>query len=1157
MQLNGLLERLRTDGRYRETRAALDTPQTALNVIHAAHPFFVAALHQDIKQPIIYITAKIKRAYDVSEQMPVWLGADVPVLRFNEPSPKFYQHAPWGDSAARGRLETLAALHAPQTLAAHPIVVTSAHALMPKTMPFHLFRRSSITLNAGERADINRLLQQLVDIGYESASQVLDVGTFSRRGSIVDVYPLDANTPIRIDFFGDEIDSLRTFDPSTQQSQGGERLTTLIIPPAREVLPTQAKTLTSRLSAWFDALPDEVDIRKDALPLSEGVPFTHLEFYGAYLYTQPITLLHYAPDALVIVEDMDALRATFDETIEAAELTRQALIAEGRLPQDYPIPYVTWAEFEESLHEHSVVTFSTQSPSLGGLFTPEERFGGQVKNVIAQLTRTQRNNESAVVISQQTARLTDLWRERSAEQHVPIAQSMETLPNAGDVIFVHGGLHEGFTLNTTPRLHVITDAELFGWSRPEPRRRPTKKVARLPESDYGEWGEGEFIVHVDYGIGRFLGMRKQTIDGVEREYLVIEYGGNDTLYVPIHQADRLTRYIGADDTPPTLNRIGKADWDTVRNRVKKAVEEDARELLELYASRAKSEGFAFATDDHWQHELEASFAYVETDDQLRALREIKKDMEQPIPMDRLICGDVGYGKTEVALRAAFKAANNSKQVAVLVPTTLLAQQHYETFRARLSPFGVRVELMSRFRSGEEQNRVLPKIASGEVDILIGTHRILSSDITIPNLGLVIIDEEQRFGVKQKEHFKHLRTQVDVLTLTATPIPRTLYMSLVGVRDISMIQTPPEERLPVITHVGPFNAQLVRQAVLRELERGGQVFVVHNRVKTIDMVREQLEEIVPEARVITGHGQMNERHLEGVMGAFGRGEYDILLSTAIVENGIDIPNANTLIVDRADWFGLSQLYQLRGRVGRGAQQAYAFFFHHASGRLNEEARERLHTLAENTHLGAGYQIAMRDLEIRGAGDILSTRQTGHVQAVGLNLYVQLLSQAVQHLKGEKPSQLAPTNTAALILNLPIAAYVPAEYIEDLSLRLQIYRRIGDLHTAAQVEAMRAELIDRFGKTPEAVEGLLYQIQVKLLAQRARATAITSGAGKLQIKLPYLPQIDRAALNEDLGRDVAVTRTAVEVTVGQTNAWQKRLLEVLELLAQREQYAGEAA
>ncbi|MBZ0304205.1 MAG: transcription-repair coupling factor, partial [Anaerolineae bacterium] len=506
-----------------------------------------------------------------------------------------------------------------------------------------------------------------------------------------------------------------------------------------------------------------------------------------------------------------------------------------------------------------------------------------------------------------------------------------------------------------------------------------------PETSYADMQEGDYVVHVDYGIGRFGGMRRRTVEGNEREYLLIEYAGTDMVLVPVHQADRLTRYIGADDHPPQISRLGKPDWVRTRSRAKQAVEEEARDLLDLYARRAQAFRQAFNADNHWQLELEATFPYVETEDQLRAVREVKNDMERDYPMDRLICGDVGYGKTEVALRAAFKAVMDGKQVAILVPTTVLAQQHYETFGLRLAQFPVRVEMLSRFRTREEQSRLLPKIASGDIDILIGTHRLLSDDVTFKDLGLVVIDEEQRFGVTHKEHFKKLRAQIDVLTLTATPIPRTLYMGLAGVRDISMIQTPPEERLPVVTHVGTFDDQLVRQAVLRELERGGQVFYVHNRVQSIEMVRDRLEHIVPELRTIVAHGQMHERTLEKVMVAFGRGDFDALVSTSIIESGIDIPNANTLIVDRADWFGMSQLYQLRGRVGRSAQQAYAYFFHAGAGYLTEEARARLETLAENTHLGAGFQIAMRDLELRGAGDILSTRQTGHVSAVGLQLY----------------------------------------------------------------------------------------------------------------------------------------------------------------------------
>ena len=570
-------------------------------------------------------------------------------------------------------------------------------------------------------------------------------------------------------------------------------------------------------------------------------------------------------------------------------------------------------------------------------------------------------------------------------------------------------------------------------------------------------------------------MRRRTVENTLREYLLIEYAGTDSLFVPIHQADRLTRYVGPDDRPPTLSKLGQADWICIKSKARQAVEDEAHELLALYAKRAAAPGLAFSPDTPWQHELEASFPYVETEDQLKAVREVKHDMEEPHPMDRLICGDVGYGKTEVALRAAFKAVNDSKQVAFLVPTTILAQQHFETFSQRLAPFPMKVEALSRFRTKEEQNKILKQLAAGEIDIIVGTHRLLQSDVNIPNLALVIIDEEQRFGVKHKEFFKNLRAQVDVLTLTATPIPRTLYMGLTGVRDISMIQTPPEDRLPVITHVGAFDDRLVRQAVIREMERGGQVFFVHNRVQSIEIARERLERIVPEARLIVGHGQMDERLLEGVMERFGNGEYDILISTSIIESGLDIPNANTLIVDRADWFGLAQLYQIRGRVGRSANQAYAYFFHPPAARLTEDARARLETLTEYTELGSGFQIAMRDLELRGAGDILSTKQTGHVAAIGLHLYTQMLSKAVRDLKGTsaKKDDLTPTiSESSVLIDLPLPAYLPTDWIPEISLRLQIYRRIGGLNTVEEVNAMRDELRDRFGILPAAVDGLLY-------------------------------------------------------------------------------------
>jgi transcription-repair coupling factor (superfamily II helicase) len=648
-------------------------------------------------------------------------------------------------------------------------------------------------------------------------------------------------------------------------------------------------------------------------------------------------------------------------------------------------------------------------------------------------------------------------------------------------------------------------------------------------------------------------MRKRIIEGTEREYLLVEYAENGLLFVPIHQADRLTRFVGPDEVPPKMSALGKQDvWTRTKEKARKAAMEEARELLGIYAQRAATPGFAFSVDSAWQRELEASFPYVETEDQLRVIREIKADMETHMPMDRLVCGDVGYGKTEVALRAAFKAVADGRQVAVLVPTTVLADQHYHTFSTRMESFPIKIELLSRFRTKAEQSKALTALANGKVDIMIGTHRLLSDDVTFKNLGLVIVDEEQRFGVKHKEHFKKLRAVVDVLTLTATPIPRTLYMTLSGVRDISMLQTPPEDRLPVITHVGGFDPRLIRQAILREIDRGGQIFVIHNRVKTIDALRERLESIVPEASVIVGHGQMSGRHLERVITEFGQGKYDILLATSIIESGIDMPNVNTLIVDRADWFGMAQLYQLRGRVGRSATQAYSYFFHGGSTKLTEEARARLETLAEYTHLGSGFQISVRDLELRGAGDILSTKQTGHVAVVGLQLYTQLLQQAVSELKGETTGKPAPTyEQERMVIDLPLPAYIPHDWIQEMALRLQLYRRIGSLQTVQELDAMAQELLDRFGVLPKAVEGLLYQIRVKLMGAAINATAIIKPRQHILIKLPWLAAVDREALALRLGDDVEVSRTAVELALDSAdrdNIWQLRLLDVLQELRQ---------
>jgi transcription-repair coupling factor (superfamily II helicase) len=634
--------------------------------------------------------------------------------------------------------------------------------------------------------------------------------------------------------------------------------------------------------------------------------------------------------------------------------------------------------------------------------------------------------------------------------------------------------------------------------------------------------------------------------------------------VPVHQADRLTRYVGAEGAEPALDRLGGQEWHDKKSRVKEAVLEVAQEMLDLYARRHVVYGYSFKPDTQWQKELEDSFPYVETEDQKRALVEIKRDMESPRPMDRLLCGDVGYGKTEVALRAAFKAVMDGKQVAILVPTTVLAQQHYETFQQRLAAFPVKVEMLSRFRSQREQSEILLGLAVGEIDIVIGTHRLISSDVQFKELGLVIIDEEQRFGVTHKEHLKKLRTEVDVLTLTATPIPRTLYMALTGVRDISNLNTPPEERLPIVTHVGPYSPKLVRQAILREIERGGQIFFVHNRVNTIDAMKAHLNQLVPEANVDIGHGQMPEHELADVMHRFDSGKTDILLSTTIVESGLDIPNANTLIVDRADTFGLAQLYQLRGRVGRGAARAYAYFFRHKKLSPTLEGQQRLEVIAENTQLGAGYSIAMRDLEIRGAGELLGTRQHGHIQAVGFHLYTRLLADAVRQIRRIEVSkgngqQIAEKGMGALPLStfqqpismpvnvdLPLAVGIPADYIADQDLRLRLYRRIADLRDETEIDALANEFNDRFGKLPEMVENLFYQMRVKLRAEKAGFASVGWETGQIVLRYPSSPNGDDEKRLHDLSPDVRGGKGAYWCTFGKGADWREKLLKTLELL-----------
>ena len=743
-----------------------------------------------------------------------------------------------------------------------------------------------------------------------------------------------------------------------------------------------------------------------------------------------------------------------------------------------------------------------------------------------------------------------------------LEEGLTGLPTPGSVTLVQGSLTQGWSLAVASgNAALFSDTEVFGTTKVS---RPRRLHAMPREAFLAEITPGSYVVHIDHGVARFTGTTTMQEDGQEREYLLLEYSEEDRLYVPMEHLDRVSLYTAPGDRAPALTRLGTQEWARIKERVKRSTVEMAEELLSLYASREMVQGIGFAVDQPWQQELEDSFPYVETPDQITAIAQVKEDMERPKPMDRLVCGDVGYGKTEVALRAAFKAVMHGTQVAILVPTTVLAQQHFATFSERLRPYPVTVEVLSRFRSDQEQQQVVEALAAGKVDICIGTHRLLQKDVAFKNLGLVVVDEEQRFGVAHKERLKQMRREVDVLTLSATPIPRTLHMALSGIRDMSTMETPPEERLPIKTYVSQYSDELVREAVLRELDRGGQVYFVHNRVRTIARMAETLAELVPEASIAIGHGQMPEEQLEQVMAKFGRGEMDVLLCTTIIESGLDLPNVNTLIVDRADRLGLSQLYQLRGRIGRSARRAYAYFLVPRGRRITETAQKRLETILAATELGAGFRIAMKDLEIRGAGNILGAQQSGYIHAVGFDLYSQLLTQAVEEVKaqGDGTGPTTQEERPEVSVSLRIPARIPPDYVEDLPTRLALYQRLSKAREVEEVEQVQEDLRDRFGRVPTEAHNLLYSVRVRVLAQQAGVEAVTREAGQGRSVVVRLRDDVGGA---KLALEKAFSEAGLPVRIGNRllhlemrrldRPWGQALLELLEgLIAFRERVAA---
>lgn len=1096
-------------------RALISISETTSEILHsdapaiitnqAAIPFLVA--NRAAAKNILLVTHSSQRATELTAQLNDLMTG---VLEF--PAWETLPHeklSPNSDTVAK-RINTL--LHLDDA----KVIVTTARALIQPIISTAL-QLPLLKLERGQEFDFSKLISELVLRAYNRVDMVERRGDFAVRGGIIDIFPPLADHPIRIEFFGDEIDEMKYFEIGDQRSFAGV-IGAIELIPCREVIITdQVQQRARELKVKYP------EILEMCNKIESGIYVDGIESLAGVLTEELGNLLEYLPaNYEVVLLDEERIKSRVQDLIDtnqeflAAAWSNVSLTVKGEESKTL-IPLrdelqsgafvslqnlMTIAE-QRNITWRSFNSFGFEDDPQITQFTEVEPYRNKVEKVISDLTQYLKDGY-LIVISLPGHGLMERYRDLFQEANLPavLKESIDTQLVRGNIYLVSSAMQTGL-IDETHKLLLITESEITG-SR-DARITSTRMPSRRKKSiDPLELKSGDYVVHEQHGVGRYIELVQRTVAGASREYLVIEYAASkrgqpaDRIYVPTDALEQITRYVGGET--PAVHRIGGSDWIKAKSRAKKAVKEIAGELIRLYAARTSSPGFAFSPDTTWQRELEDSFAYVETPDQLVTINEVKSDMEKPYPMDRIICGDVGYGKTEIAIRAAFKAVQDGKQVAVLVPTTLLAQQHFATFSQRYTGFPVKVAGLSRFNSAKEVSEVLQELAAGSVDVVIGTHRLLSDDISFRDLGLIIVDEEQRFGVEHKEKLKKLRASVDVLAMSATPIPRTLEMAITGIREMSTIATPPEERHPVLTYVGAYDDKQVKAAIHRELLRDGQVFYIHNRVESIDEVAARIRRLVPEARVAVAHGQMNESALEQVVVAFWNKEFDVLVATTIVENGIDVANANTLIVERSDVFGLSQLHQLRGRVGRGRERAYAYFLYPADKPLTELALDRLTTIAKNTELGAGMQVALKDLEIRGAGNLLGGEQSGHIADVGFDLYMRMVGEAVNDYKRGVIDGVEEQFECKV--ELPITAHLSAEYVPADRLRLDLYRRLADAKNTDEIEEIRAELEDRFGTLPAEAKSLL---RVAQLRTYVKAHGITDFAvqGKYVKVAPLAP------------------------------------------------------
>ena len=1149
MSLTGLFASVEATQAYRDLIETItrDKQSPTIAVLPAAAPLMLASLWQKLNVPVLVIAPRPDEARRLHGELLTYLGQHEALHYLPEPEAIPFERLVSDGLTNNQRLAALAGM-APRQDPPF-MVVTSVVGALRKTIPPDAFRKASHTLSVGQRVRLGQLLTQWVELGYRRDDGVEVPGSFSLRGGIVDVFSPQVTLPARLEFVGDEIDSIRLFNPSSQRSVNAVGSVTVM--PCREALPSLAsRDEVSRLIAEMNftdctaSVKDRIDEELAAIFAGQGVE--EHAFYNGLLNHG--CLLDYLPEeALVVISGDEQVGSTGYELTHRMWELRHAREGRGELPTNFPAPQLDWQDFHRRLADTRHLSLQLGGDESTVAFRTPSLYYGRLEHFAEQAAIEAQAGARVVVVSRHARRVREILQETGTGASVH--EGLEEAPEAGSVSLVADFLQGGWTLESQGvRTVVISDAELFGVSKERPSRRRSVVRGNAPAS---QLTPGEYVVHVDHGIGRFVGTQQREANGEHQEYLVLEYAEGDKLLVPTGQLDRVSPYLAPSDQEPSLTRLNTQEWARAKARAKASTKEMAQELLQLYASRQVAQGHPFSGDSAWQRELEDSFPYEETEDQRRTIDEVKAGMENPQPMDRLVCGDVGYGKTEVALRAAFKAVEDGTQVAILVPTTVLAQQHYATFTERLAPFPARVEVLSRFRTPKEQEQVIQRLKLGTVDIVIGTHRLLQKDVSLKNLGLVIVDEEQRFGVVHKEQLKRLRREVDILTLSATPIPRTLYMSLSGIRDMSTMETPPEERLPVKTTVCEYSDDVIQEAIQRELDRGGQAFFLHNRINSIQRIADHIKQLVPQATIGIGHGRMQENELEEVMSRFAQGEMDVLVCTSIIESGLDIPNANTLIIDRADRFGLSQLYQLRGRVGRATQRAYTYLLTPPRRRITQAAGKRLAAVLEASELGSGFRIAMRDLEIRGAGNILGAEQSGNIHAVGFELYSQLLNQAVGEAQQEvgAPDVGVPASPiiAQARVNLPLTAHIPEEYISHLPARLEVYQRLARADSPEQVDGIGEEMRDRFGPVPEPVADLLYISRVRVLADRAGLLSVAWADASIVMRLSHPVGGAKTALEKALGPLVRVGNNQLQMSHRRGNRpWQDQLVLTLNRL-----------